>query len=242
MFDDLPPDLDRLHTLRVWHAMWLARIDCKIAAIVKQQAEQEQGRQRRPRPPEWIIELGIGTGSPPTRVHAGDCHMAGKRRRPINQDEARRLLVAGTTACTHCHPDQHLGILDLATARCGARGQFCDGIRAVISRSIRTPAGDSEPSWAAPSWHRIRSSTSPRSTPPANKAVIEARPPADQTTTTDFSRRRSAVSPFTPTGQRVPCTRKTACDMMEAAHCRTETTFEHTGPTSRRTHRDRHNP
>ncbi|MEU1450596.1 hypothetical protein [Streptomyces mirabilis] len=33
MFDDLPPDLARLLTLRVWHAMWLQRIDTKIAAL-----------------------------------------------------------------------------------------------------------------------------------------------------------------------------------------------------------------
>src|SRR3954453_1299405 len=31
MFDDLPPDLARLLTLRVWHTLWLQRIDAKIA-------------------------------------------------------------------------------------------------------------------------------------------------------------------------------------------------------------------
>lgn len=35
VFDDLPPDLDRLHTLRVWHTMWLQRIDAKIAALAR---------------------------------------------------------------------------------------------------------------------------------------------------------------------------------------------------------------
>ncbi|MER5297684.1 hypothetical protein ABT382_37670 [Streptomyces pharetrae] len=33
VFDDLLPDLERLLTLRVWHAMWLERIDRKIAAV-----------------------------------------------------------------------------------------------------------------------------------------------------------------------------------------------------------------
>ncbi|MEU6647774.1 hypothetical protein ABZ863_35370 [Saccharomonospora sp. NPDC046836] len=28
---DLPADLPRLHVLRTWHAMWLARIDAAIA-------------------------------------------------------------------------------------------------------------------------------------------------------------------------------------------------------------------
>jgi hypothetical protein len=48
---------------------------------VKRQAEAERGRRERPLPPEWIVELGIGTGRPPVQVHAGNCHMAGKRRR-----------------------------------------------------------------------------------------------------------------------------------------------------------------
>ncbi|GAB7111099.1 hypothetical protein JCM4814A_94180 [Streptomyces phaeofaciens JCM 4814] len=113
MFDDLPPDLDRLHTLRVWHAMWLARIDAKITAVRQQQAEQERGRRNRPRQPEWTVELGIGISRPPVRVHAGDCHMTGNRRRPVDRDEARRLLTAGLQSCTHCQPDVELHIIDL---------------------------------------------------------------------------------------------------------------------------------
>ncbi|MFF5480834.1 DUF6233 domain-containing protein [Streptomyces sp. NPDC012935] len=120
MFDDLPPDLDRLHTLRVWHALWLQRIDHKIAALQKRQAEEEHARRTRPRPPEWIVELGIGDGRPPIEIHAGDCHMAGHRRRAVSREEARRLLAAGLRACIHCQPDNRLHILDLATrAVCG---------------------------------------------------------------------------------------------------------------------------
>lgn len=55
VFDDLPPDLERLRTLRVRHALWLARIDQKIAALTKRQAEAEHGRERRP---------AHGSGSP----------------------------------------------------------------------------------------------------------------------------------------------------------------------------------
>lgn len=117
MFDDLPPDLDRLHTLRVWHTMWLQRIDAKIAALTRRQTEEERGRRNRPAPPEWIVELGIGERRPPLRVHAGDCHMAGKRHRPVDRDEARRLLATGLTACGHCRPDSLLGITDLSPAR-----------------------------------------------------------------------------------------------------------------------------
>ncbi|GGX93940.1 DUF6233 domain-containing protein [Streptomyces fructofermentans] len=113
MFDDLPPDLGRLHTLRVWHTLWLQRIDDKIAAIQAREAEQERGRRRRPEPPQWIVELGIGSGRPPSEVHTGDCHIAGRRRRAITRDEARTLLASGLRACSHCRPDTALDIVDL---------------------------------------------------------------------------------------------------------------------------------
>ncbi|MFE4703247.1 hypothetical protein ACFRIC_39885 [Streptomyces sp. NPDC056738] len=48
MFDDLPPDLARLLTLRVWHAMWLQRIDTKIAALQQREAEQARGHRTGP--------------------------------------------------------------------------------------------------------------------------------------------------------------------------------------------------
>ncbi|MGW4518433.1 DUF6233 domain-containing protein [Streptomyces sp. NPDC004393] len=73
----------------------MERIDRKIAALERQQAEQERGRRERPRPADWLMELGIGTGRPPVQVHAGDCRMAGKRRRAVSRDEARRLLATG---------------------------------------------------------------------------------------------------------------------------------------------------
>ncbi|MFC4464558.1 DUF6233 domain-containing protein [Streptomyces xiangluensis] len=86
----------RRHLARLlWHAMWLQRIDRKIATLQRRQAEEERGRRSRPRPPDWIVEHGIGTGRPPVQVRAGDCHMAGSRRRPVDRDEARRLLAAG---------------------------------------------------------------------------------------------------------------------------------------------------
>jgi hypothetical protein len=44
-------------------------------------------------------------------VHAGDCYAAGSRR-PIDRDEARRLLASGLRACPHCQSDIDLRILD----------------------------------------------------------------------------------------------------------------------------------
>ncbi|MER6345098.1 DUF6233 domain-containing protein [Streptomyces sp. NPDC001595] len=114
MFDDLPADLERLLTLRVWHAMWLERIDRKIAAVRQRQIEEERGRRRRPAPPEWVAAYGIGAGREPVEIHVGDCHMAGSRQRAVGREEARRLLSGGVRACVHCRPDVQLHILDLA--------------------------------------------------------------------------------------------------------------------------------
>jgi hypothetical protein len=126
VFDDLPPDLDRLRTLRVWHALWLHRIDAKIARLERRKAEEEHGRKNRPQPAEWVVEVGIGTGKPPVQVHAGHCHMIGSRRRPVSRDEARRLLADGLRACTHCQPDTQLHIIDLAPGRRRRVQRVCD--------------------------------------------------------------------------------------------------------------------
>lgn len=153
MFDDLPPDLDRLQTLRIWHAMWVQRIDNKIAAIRQRQAEEEHGRRHRPTPADWIVELGIGARRPPLQVHAGDCSMAGKRHRPVDRDEARRLLASGLRACAHCRPDVHLHIIDLSS-RAGAAGDRAAGVvtsRQKPSEAVRTDRAALSPAARAPS-------------------------------------------------------------------------------------------
>ncbi len=118
MPDDLPPDLDQLTTLRTWHAMWLDRIDRRIAYVQKRQAEEEHRRRNRPRPPDWVVELSRATGSP-LQVHDGACGMKGKRHRAVSRDEARRLLTTDAVpACPFCHPDTQLRIMgDLADRR-----------------------------------------------------------------------------------------------------------------------------
>ncbi|WP_282088483.1 DUF6233 domain-containing protein [Streptomyces tendae] len=47
-------------------------------------------------------------GPPPLQVHTDGCHMAGSRRRPLDRDEARRLLTEGMKARGHCQPDVRL--------------------------------------------------------------------------------------------------------------------------------------
>ncbi|MGW2965126.1 DUF6233 domain-containing protein [Streptomyces sp. NPDC001220] len=134
MFDnlrDLPDDLERLQTLRIWHAMWLERIDRKAADLRQRQAEEDRGRARRPPAPDWILELARATGHP-LAVHVGDCGMAGPRTQPVGQDDARRLLTTdGVPACPICRPDTSLHIVDLA----GDLAHAVPGGHAVIALS-----------------------------------------------------------------------------------------------------------
>ncbi|MFJ9250481.1 DUF6233 domain-containing protein [Streptomyces sp. NPDC101776] len=114
MFDhsrDLPDSPEQLQTLRIWHAMWLDRIDRRIAYLQKRQVEEERGRRSRPRPPDWVVELSRATGEP-LQVHDGACGMNGKRHRAVSRDEARRLLTTDAVpACPFCHPDTQLRII-----------------------------------------------------------------------------------------------------------------------------------
>ncbi|MBH0243108.1 hypothetical protein I3W98_10135 [Streptomyces cavourensis] len=113
---DLPPDLDRLHTLRTWHAMWLDRIDQAIQAAEQQEREARQAHERRaaapPPPPSWMIGVHQLSNTP-EEVHVGGCIMwAHRRRKTVTREEARRLLADGLRACQFCKPDAELGLLE----------------------------------------------------------------------------------------------------------------------------------
>ncbi|MGQ4338098.1 DUF6233 domain-containing protein [[Kitasatospora] papulosa] len=109
--NDLPPDLPRLRTLETWLVVSLERVRQQIVAAEQWEAERQQGAKRRPPPPDWVLELGIGVGAPPAEVHAGDCYAIGRRRRPITREQALEALGEGVRACVHCRPDTELGIL-----------------------------------------------------------------------------------------------------------------------------------
>ncbi|MFE3146544.1 DUF6233 domain-containing protein [Streptomyces sp. NPDC059218] len=108
---DLPPDLERLLTLRAWHSMCLRAVDAAIAAAEQRAAEQKRGKEQRPPAPDWMVERGIGQGAPPIEVHVGGCHMA-QNTRAVTREQALQALVAGVRACVHCRPDTELGILE----------------------------------------------------------------------------------------------------------------------------------
>ncbi|MFJ1695638.1 DUF6233 domain-containing protein [Streptomyces sp. NPDC088252] len=108
---DTPSRLVMLRFLRRVQERQLAQTDRWIADEEQREAEQRQGEERRPPTPDWVVELGIGEGRPPTEVHAGWCHAIGKRHRAIDRTQALALLADGVRACAHCRPDTELGVL-----------------------------------------------------------------------------------------------------------------------------------
>lgn len=117
MSETPPPDrLQMLHfTRRVVEKQareQLAQIDRWIEAEERRRQEQANAAARRPPPPDYLIEMGL-TGRAAVYVHSGDCHMAGKRSKPINAGQARDALgQEKVPACTHCRPDTALGVLE----------------------------------------------------------------------------------------------------------------------------------
>ncbi|MFH8610977.1 DUF6233 domain-containing protein [Streptomyces sp. NPDC018029] len=111
----MPEEIRRLEVLRFLERVQLrdlARTRQWIADEERREAERARGKQARPPTPDWSVELGIGQGSPSIEVHRGDCYAAGKRRRPVTRDEARRLLADGIRACTHCEIAVELRMLE----------------------------------------------------------------------------------------------------------------------------------
>ncbi|MBC9729671.1 DUF6233 domain-containing protein [Streptomyces sp. TRM68367] len=117
MNEALPSRLELLHFARrvvVQQARAsLAQLDAWIAAEERREAERRTGEAQRPPPPEWLVERGIGAGSPPTRIHRGGCHMAqGVRVKAISEEQAKRALYADVElACPHCNPDTELRVI-----------------------------------------------------------------------------------------------------------------------------------
>ncbi|MFF1760393.1 DUF6233 domain-containing protein [Streptomyces sp. NPDC058266] len=106
-----PTRLDLLRFLERVQVGDLDRTRRWIAAEERRETERQRGAQARLPAPDWLIEMGLG-GRDPVYVHAGGCHMAGKRSRGVVRDQALRALTEGVPACTHCRPDTELGLLD----------------------------------------------------------------------------------------------------------------------------------
>ncbi|MFB8000113.1 DUF6233 domain-containing protein [Streptomyces sp. NPDC056002] len=108
------PPLTRLDLLRFLERVQVGdlwRTRRWIEEEERREAEQARGSAAHPPEPDWLIEMGLN-GRAPVYVHAGGCHMAGKRSRGVERGQALRALAEAVPACPHCRPDTELGVLD----------------------------------------------------------------------------------------------------------------------------------
>ncbi|MFF5257051.1 DUF6233 domain-containing protein [Streptomyces leeuwenhoekii] len=91
----------------------LAQIDGWIAAEERREAERRRGEEKRPAPPEWLVQYGLNRANVDA-VHTGGCWAAAKsgRCRPATRQQAIDALRRQVPPCIHCRPDTALGILD----------------------------------------------------------------------------------------------------------------------------------
>ncbi|MFD7776606.1 DUF6233 domain-containing protein [Streptomyces sp. NPDC059753] len=106
-----PSELDMLRFLERVQERDLWRTRRWIEEAERREDEHARGQRERPPEPDWLIEMGLG-GRSPVYVHVGGCHMAGKRSRGVERDQALRAVTEGVPACTHCRPDTELGVLE----------------------------------------------------------------------------------------------------------------------------------
>ncbi|THA47107.1 DUF6233 domain-containing protein [Streptomyces sp. A1136] len=60
-------------------------------------------------PPDWKVDaIRTATGRRALLVHVGICGMG--KGKPINRDQARRMLADGVDPCPYCSPDASLGM------------------------------------------------------------------------------------------------------------------------------------
>ncbi|GGZ42656.1 DUF6233 domain-containing protein [Streptomyces poonensis] len=114
MTDSRPPSrLELLAFAERVAEQQLAQVRRWKAAEERRVAERERGVAARPAAPEWTVERSLGGGrASAVYVHAGGCHMAGKRAKGVTRDVAVRALAEGVEACPHCRPDTELGVLE----------------------------------------------------------------------------------------------------------------------------------
>jgi hypothetical protein len=104
--------LDLLRFLERVQQRDLERTRRWIETEEQREAERRRGEERRPPAPDWLLDPGLNRDAAPVCIHAGGCHMAGKRSRAIVRADALRWLAEGVPACTHCRPDSELGFFE----------------------------------------------------------------------------------------------------------------------------------
>ncbi|MFB6679551.1 DUF6233 domain-containing protein [Streptomyces sp. NPDC056390] len=119
MNDSSTSRLDMLRFARRIAVQQVEQIDRWIATEERREAEQRRGEQARPPAPDWLIEVGLG-GRDPVYVHVGGCHMAGKRSRRVERDQALRGLTEGVPACPRARTAGRTRSWACSTRRCAS--------------------------------------------------------------------------------------------------------------------------
>lgn len=112
MYDDLPPDPERLRVLRTFLQLQLAAVDEKI----RQVEAGEQSRMARPATSWWLQHLPPAAGGRGRGVlHRDGCWAMPKQRmhlHPLTRDEAtlacKRVSPDEIEPCGVCHPERDL--------------------------------------------------------------------------------------------------------------------------------------
>ncbi|MFB7162348.1 DUF6233 domain-containing protein [Streptomyces sp. NPDC056242] len=105
---DLPPDVERLETLRTWHQMTLDRIDRALVAARQREEEQQARRERAAAESRFKVEPGLDQQI----IHRGGCQKWTGTNSYLDRSEV--LLAIGDNAlnvqpCPICRPDTALG-------------------------------------------------------------------------------------------------------------------------------------
>ncbi|MFJ4467451.1 DUF6233 domain-containing protein [Streptomyces sp. NPDC089424] len=115
----------------------LRLIESWIAAEERREAEQRRGAERRPAPPEWLVQYGLNHSNIDA-VHTVDCRAGAQsgRCRPATRQQALDALLQAPP-CIHCRPDTSLGILDEADSfgSLPLSKVACDGNREMVGQA-----------------------------------------------------------------------------------------------------------
>jgi hypothetical protein len=107
MSDDLPPDVERLETLRTWHVMSLARIDRALAVARQREAEQQERRERAAAESRFKVEPGLDQQV----IHRGGCQKWPGNGSFLDRADVMRAIhddALNVKPCTVCRPDNAL--------------------------------------------------------------------------------------------------------------------------------------
>ncbi|MFD0032499.1 DUF6233 domain-containing protein [Streptomyces sp. NPDC127172] len=107
MNEDLPPDVERLETLRTWHQMSLDRIDRALVVARQREAEAKDRRERAAAERRFKVEPGLEQQI----IHRGGCAKWAGNGSYLDRDEVLLAIhddALNVLPCQVCRPDTAL--------------------------------------------------------------------------------------------------------------------------------------